>query len=430
MISAQRMADVVRLGLHGVVVHKVRSVLTILGILFGVWSVIAMLAINAGLSVESQRQLRNLGSTNIIIDSVKPAVSGGGSSSASGTSRILSYGLTRADADRLRDNPPGVVESAVMHWTRRNADAGAKRQSISVFAVEAHYADVAGATVESGRFINDIDVIRHRPCCLITRELAAEMFPCQDPLDKTLYLSDRAATHAFTVIGVLNQLPQALARQAGSGQRCAIIPLTTDLATFGEVMVYASQGSRDAERVAVSQCILRMRDEQAVLAAAPIVRELLERYHPGVRDYEVRVPVEEIELMKADRRRWNFMFVMIASVSLLVGGIGIMNIMLASVTERTREIGIRRALGAKRRHIVTQFLVESVTLTTIGGALGIAIGLLVPWIIRQALGFQTLTTTATLLVPFVMAVVVGLLSGLYPALRAARLDPVEALRHE
>ncbi|MCY2924158.1 MAG: FtsX-like permease family protein [Planctomycetota bacterium] len=265
---------------------------------------------------------------------------------------------------------------------------------------------------------------------MITRELAAELFPCQNPLDKTLYLSDRAATHAFTVIGVLDQLPQSLARQAGTGARCAIIPLTTDLATFGEVMVFAAQGSRDAERVEVSQCILRMADEQAVLAAAPIVRDLLERFHPGVRDYEVRVPVEEIELMKADRRRWNFMFVMIASVSLLVGGIGIMNIMLASVTERTREIGIRRALGAKRRHIVTQFLVESVTLTTIGGVLGIAIGLLVPWIIRRALGFETLTTAATLLVPFVMAVVVGLLSGLYPALRAARLDPVEALRHE
>ena len=218
MISSQRILDIVRLGLHGVVVHKVRSVLTILGILFGVWSVIAMLAINAGLTVESQRQLRNLGSTNIIIDSVKPALTGGGTSSGSGGGKsfVLSYGLTRADVERLRDNPPGVIESAVMHWTRKNADANGKRQSVSVFGVEANYADVAGVSLAAGRFISAADMIRRRACCLITRELAADLFPCQDPLGKTIYLSDRTAAHALTVIGVLDQLPQALSRHAGS----------------------------------------------------------------------------------------------------------------------------------------------------------------------------------------------------------------------
>jgi putative ABC transport system permease protein len=172
-----------------------------------------------------------------------------------------------------------------------------------------------------------------------------------------------------------------------------------------------------------------MADEQAVIDGAGIARNLLARFHQS-RDYEVTVPLELIEQRRKQLRLWNFMFVAIASVSLLVGGIGIMNIMLASVTERTREIGIRRALGAKRRDITTQFLVESVTLTTVGGLLGIAIGLLVPWAVEWLLHRTTIVTAYTLLLPFGMAVAVGLVSGLYPALRAARLDPIVALRHE
>jgi putative ABC transport system permease protein len=208
-----------------------------------------------------------------------------------------------------------------------------------------------------------------------------------------------------------------------------VVPMTADLARFGEMNIMVSAGSETYEKVAVSQCILQMADEQAVIDGATVARSLLERQHPK-QDYEVTVPLEIIEQIKQQRRLWNFMFLVIASVSLLVGGIGIMNIMLASVTERTREIGIRRALGAKRRDITVQFLIEAIALTTVGGLLGIFVGMLVPWAVERLLKFTTILVASTLVLPFVMAVVVGLVSGLYPALRAARLDPIEALRHE
>ena len=191
-----------------------------------------------------------------------------------------------------------------------------------------------------------------------------------------------------------------------------------------------TQGNWSAEKVEVSQIILQMTDEKAVVRAAPVIRSLLSRYHENT-DYNITVPLELIEQQEKQAELWNFMFLAIASVSLLVGGIGIMNIMLASVTERTREIGIRRALGAKRRDITIQFLIESVTLTTLGGLGGIITGgLLVPWIVQNILEFRTIITPVTLLLPFFMAAIVGLISGLYPATRAAKLDPIVALRHE
>ena len=158
-------------------------------------------------------------------------------------------------------------------------------------------------------------------------------------------------------------------------------------------------------------------------------RSLLARSHEQ-KDYEVTVPLELIEQRRKQRRLWNIMFFMIASVSLLVGGIGIANIMLASVNERTREIGVRRALGAKRRDIITQFLVEAISLTTVGGLMGIGVGMLVPFVVEPAVKMKTIITATTILLPFIMAIVVGLISGLYPAFRAARLDPIRALRHE
>lgn len=426
MKRIHKITDIVRLGLHGVVVHKARSALTILGILFGVWSVIAMLAINEGLREESQRALRELGSTNIIVDSVKPESDQAKAAQQQGGA--FNYGLKRGDVARLKSNVPGVESCAIMHQTTKIASAGTRRFSVVVVGVEANYDEVAGATLSAGRFVSDADVLRRMPHAVIPQSLARRLFGYRNPIGETLYLTD-INPKPFIVIGMLRELPNALITHAGQSGDCVLIPITTEQAQFGEMTFFQNQGNQTFERVEVSQCILRFADEHQVVRGAQVVRQLLERFHEE-RDYTVRVPAEQIRLMEADRKRWNFMFVMIASVSLLVGGIGIMNIMLASVTERTREIGVRRALGAKKGDIITQFLVESVTLTAIGGLLGIIIGLAVPWAIEQVLEFQTLVTPMTLILPFMMAVLVGLLSGLYPATRAAKLDPINALRHE
>ena len=421
MKALHKVGDIVLLGLHGVMVHKVRSALTVLGILFGVWSVIAMLAINAGASYESQMALRELGSNNIIINSVKPpeedkASQGGGHFAA------MTYGLTDLDVRRLRANIPGLANSVVVHQTVKTATAGDRRITVSVISTEPHYVRVVQTDLTAGRFISTYDMLRYKPHAVLTQGLADKLFPLDDPLGKAVALNG----DPYIVVGIVRQLPATL---AGASQSDILIPLSTDRARFGDLAIEFSQGSRKFEKVEVSQLILQMANDDAVLEGAMIARNLLRRFRES-QDYDVTVPLELIEQKRKQMQLWNYMFVSIASVSLLVGGIGIMNIMLASVTERTREIGIRRALGAKRRDIVTQFLVESVTLTAIGGTLGIAIGLLVPWVVQKMLGFLTIVTPSTLFLPFIMAVVVGLVSGLYPATRAAKLDPIVALRHE
>jgi len=426
MKAVHKIVDVVHLGLHSVGVHKVRSALTVLGILFGVWSVIAMLAINAGLSYESQRALRELGSSNIIVDSVKPGQQTGKASDQGRGAMI--YGLTDEDVTRLRENIPGVVRCVITHRTLKHGYVSGRTLPVSVIATEPSYAQVANVDflLVEGRFIENPDLIRRRPYCVITSSLARQLFICQDPLGHTLLLN----SEPFVVVGILRQLPRALATGSGSDVgNHVLIPITTDRKRFGEYTIMGTQGSRTFEKVEVSQVILQMRDEQAVLDGSDVARSLLNRYHDS-QDYEIRVPIEEIRVMRRDRRRWSFMFTAIAAVSLLVGGIGIMNIMLAGVTERTREIGIRRALGARKRDIVVQFLVEGVSLTALGGLLGVVVGIMVPWVIRQALHFTTIITPTTMLLPLLMAVAVGLISGLYPASRAAKLDPITALRHE
>jgi putative ABC transport system permease protein len=416
--------DVVRLGLHSLAVHKVRSFLTMLGIIFGVCSVIIMLAINEGSSYESQLVFRELGSDNIILTAVKPAADDSKASAQKGG--ILSYGLTGDDVDRLRGNVPNLVRCVTVRRTPNDASVGAKRESIDVFATEPDFAKVARIEMADGRFITHADMLPpSKANCVLAQPLAKRLFPCEDPLGKPLYLGSQP----FTVVGILRRLPAALAGEASTSGNYAVIPLAADRDRFGMYATRVAPGNITLERLELTQIILQMEDERAVVEGAGIARSLLARYHDKP-DYYVKVPVELLEQRRKQDAIWNFMFAMIASVSLVVGGIGIMNIMLASITERTREIGIRRALGGKRRDIMVQFLVESVTLTMVGGLVGIGVGVLAPWAVQTFLNKRTIVTAFTLVLPLVMSVAVGLVSGLYPAYRAAKLDPIVALRHE
>ncbi len=423
MKSTHKILDISRLGLHSLTVHKGRSALTALGIIFGVWSVIAMLSINEGASYQAQLYLRELGSDNIIIESQKAAQEE--SKATEQQWGTLHYGLKYDDVARLRESIPGIVRCAVAHRTLKYATTSGRSLTVTVVGTEPTYAEVARMQMSSGRFITSADVLRGKPYCVLTEALAKRFYPTQDPLGQTL----RLAGEPFTVVGVLTRLPQTLVGQSGNVDNYVIIPITADRRRFGEFTVMSTRGSRTFEKVEVSQIIIQMRDEQAVISAANIARSLLERHHEKA-DYTVQVPQELIEQQKKQRRLWNIVLFVITSVSLAVGGIGIMNIMLASVTERTREIGVRRALGAKRKDIIIQFLVESVTLTTAGGVIGIVIGMLIPVLIERSLGIPAIVTLFTLILPFAMAILVGLASGIYPAMRAAGLDPIIALRHE
>jgi putative ABC transport system permease protein len=416
-----KIIDVVLLGLRSLLVHKVRSFLTALGILFGVWSVIAMLAISGGLSSEAQKSLRALGSDNIIIDSEKPPTTN------TNAGRVATYGLTRGDVEGLK-GMDGVVNCAISHRLKQYAYANGVQQSVNVIATEPTYSQLASIElVPGGRFLSAADQLQAKAYCVITDQLARKLFKYDDPHGRTVKIGEEP----FMVIGVLRRLPEALARGQSDAGNCVLIPLSTDRVRFGEINVFFEQGTMSFEKVEVSQVILQMRDEKAVVDGAAVARRRLAQFHKDVLDYRITVPVELMEQKARQRQIWNIMFVTIACISLLVGGIGIMNIMLASVTERTREIGIRRAMGAKRADITVQFLVESVTLTFLGGLLGIVVGAVaIPLAVEHFLSIEVRPTALMLLLPFVVAVGVGLAAGLYPAYRAAKLDPIVALRHE
>ena len=425
MTGAHKLVDMVRLGLHSLTVHVVRSVLTAVGIIIGVCSVIIMLAVNQGASHKAQETLRRLGSNNIIINTVKLPEDESRVTAAHGI-KVRSYGLTHADVARLTGGSvPNIQRCVVVHRTLKDSYVRGKMLTVAVIATDPTYIQVAQTEILDGRFISSVDMLRSKPHCVVTASLARRLFGYKEPLGRIISIQGEP----FIVVGILGRLPATLAGRADDVGSNVVIPLTTNWARFGKISIRHVAGSFSAEKVEVSQIILQMTDEKSVLEGAKIAKPLLERYHEE-EDYETVVPLELIAQREEQMRLWNIMSVVIAAISLVVAGIGIMNIMLASVTERTREIGVRRALGAKRRDIVIQFLVESVALTAVGGLIGIGVGVLLSWRVEGWLGFATKMSATTLLLPLAMAVVVGLASGLYPALRAARLDPITALRHE
>jgi len=421
--SLNKATDVVALGLHSLLGHMVRSVLAVLSILFAVWSVIAMLAINEGIARRSLEELEKLGSDNLIIRSIKPT--GESDEKATESTRVLIYGLTRTDRDQLAANLPGVVLRVDSHIAMKNAIVGAKKLPAEVYGTTPEFLQAARIelTGSNSRFLTHADNLLRRNVCVMTHDLARKLYAYKDPVGRPVRL-DR---ETFTVVGVVGK---AAWIKGGGNLHQVYIPARTDRQRFGELAFHRTTGGYSWEKVEVSQIIFQMADADAIRTGAAIARSLLKRRHEN-EDYEVIVPIELIAQKKEQTRLWDMMFFAIAAVSLIVGGIGVANMMLSSVTERTREIGVRRALGAKKRDIVTQFLVEAVALTSVGGLLGIGIGVtVVPPVVRWALKVEAIITPVMLLIPFVMAVGVGLISGIYPAIRAANLDPIEALRHE
>ena len=415
----------IRLGVGSLLLHKLRSLLTTLGVLFGVSSVIAMLAIGEGASAEAQEQIRQLGSQNVILRSVKPRED---FDSGQQTTRVLSYGLTNADLERVQHTFPAVsfvVPVRELPQEVRYADRSLNPRVLATLPV---YQEVTGRVVKEGRFLAEEDNRTVANVCVLGYEVARHLFPFEEPLEKEV----KIGADYFTVIGVL--LPrmrlQDDAPNPGVETTAEVfIPLETGRKWFGDMQVKIRSGSRDMEEVQLHEIIVAVDEGEHVPVVAAAARTMLAKYHKD-QDYEIVVPLELLLRAEETKRIFNIVLGSIASISLLVGGIGIMNVMLATVTERTREIGIRRALGAKRKHIVTQFLVETVVLSVGGGLLGVALGLLIPLVVEYYADIRTIVTPAAPLFAFAISAGIGVVFGLYPAWRAANMDPVEALRHE
>ena len=426
-LSLTRLSRAVRLGVRSLWLHRLRSLLTVLGIVFGVCSVIAMLAIGEGASYEAQEQIKNLGSQNIILQSVKPPeeqkVSDKGSQSY-----VLEYGLTYADIRRIQFTIPGVTVLVPERIMREYAWNISRRVDCDVLATVPWFPTMRNQRVLQGRFFNDQEMAASANVCI----LGAEMVPLLFPLDSPLGRDVRVGGDYYRVIGVM----EALARRAktadannNSAAHRMFIPLETAKTRYGEILMKQRAGSFEAQRIQLHEVTVKVASREQVLPVADAIKQLMEHNHKK-KDYEMIVPLEMLREAERTKQIFNIVLGSIAAISLLVGGIGIMNIMLASVTERTREIGIRRALGAKRRDIITQFLVESVMLSGAGGIIGVALGVAIPWVVTRFAEMRTIVTFWSPVLAFGISALVGIVFGIYPAFRAARMDPVEALRHE
>lgn len=413
---------------QSLMLHKLRSFLTMLGLVFGVASVIVMLAIAEGASYEAQQQIESLGVRNIIVRSKKPVADA--QNRNDGAEFVLSYGLTWDDLDRIRTTLKVATGATPLREFRQEVRHLNRSLEGRVVGATPEYLNLTAAALQSGRFIESIDVSRQQNICVIGSELADELFPYENPLQKTVRIG---ANHFYRIVGVTSfRSPTGGAGSSLSAEdfnRDVYIPITTDRARFGEMIMYETSGSRSFERIELSQITVQIDHRHNVQKAAVVIEDLLKAFHTK-QDYAVTIPLELLEQAEQTQRIFSLLLGSTASISLLVGGIGIMNIMLATVTERTREIGIRRALGARRIDIVSQFLIETALLSLAGAMLGAIVGLTVPAGVSWLSGRTTIVTPTSPLIAVAVALVVGTGFGVYPARRAALMHPIEALRSE
>ena len=425
-----------QLGIRNLLLHKLRSLLTMLGTILGVGSVIAMLAIGEGSKREAVEQIRKLGATNVIVRSVKPDDSNKNQDEESGasqrnTSRISEFGLKYLDYEKLIATLPTVDRAVPMSLLRKNTQHGKNRvQNARVLGTTPAYQDVKSLSIERGRFLSDLDLQKTDNVVVLGAGVAEKLFGYEDPIDKTVLIGNGA----YNVIGLLAKGDSGTAKPGGFGEsnfnNDLYIPLTSSRGRFGEIQVIARAGSREYQKTELSEITLTVKDEGLVSQTADMAKKILSTTHTKGDDFEIKVPLELLRQAEKEKRIWNIVLGSIAGISLLVGGIGIMNIMLATVTERTREIGIRRALGAKRKDITSQFLVETVVLSASGGLLGILVGIAIPIAVSFFSDIRTHISVPSVVIAFSIAVTIGIVFGVYPARRAAMLDPIEALRHD
>ncbi len=412
----------IKTGAKDVLRHKLRSFLTMLGMVFGVGSVVAMLAVGEGASEEALEAIRKLGSHNIIITSVKPSATEAGGAQEE---KLDVYGLAYMDEDRIRETVPGVNRTVPARFMRKKAHHDATQTELRVVGTTPDWFEVVDRPITAGRVLNEEDCRNAAPVCVLTESGARKLLAKRNTIGQNI----RIASELFQVIGIVQNAKNTGGMQMPDSETDAYIPMSAGLNRFGEVEVQKTPSSIIMERVDLSQIIVEVKSDEDVKPAMKAIESLLASFHKK-QDYKIDVPLALLEEAAATKRRFNIVLGSIAAISLLVGGIGIMNIMLASVTERTQEIGIRRAIGARKRHIVVQFLVETCVLSIGGGIIGLIVGVSVPMIITRFAGMPTSVETYSLVLAFSISAGIGIIFGLYPAHRAANLDPVEALRRE
>lgn len=434
----------IQLSIKNLGLHPLRSLLTVLGILIGIASVIWALAITKGMGDEARKQVESLGADTIIVRSVKPPPE------KLSTQGITPYGLSREEFDMLVRTITTIKSAIPIREVRRKFQFESRAVDGRLVGCTPEYADVNKLKIASGHFITEAEGFNRDTSCVLAHKVAEKLFPVQDPIGKRVYMPE--STDFFTVVGVL-QPKQASAAIGGSlsaqdFSADIYIPIATLQQRVGDMIRRQTGSSFEYETIELNQITLRVASVSDVKRTAALIEEALAS-HNRMEDIAISVPLELLEQARTQQVMYMVLGLFIAAISLGVGGIGIMNIMLATVTERTREIGIRRALGAKRSDIVRQFLIETSVLSIFGGLSGILIGFLcgptinlvrafaewyapktiaqLPEVIREV---QPQILFESIPVAFYISLMVGILFGIYPAMRAAKMSPIEALRHE
>ncbi len=408
--------------------HLIRSLLATLGIVLGIAAVVAMLAISEGGRREALRQIEAQGVDNIILRSVKPVEGNAQQSTRSFTQR---YGITRRDVEHIRNTFENIRLLVPVMDTRRDIFIGQQTTDIEAVATTPEFLEVTRCRLvdRRSRFLKHTDGQVLDPVCVVGIKAARRLFAHLDPFAQTVVIGNVS----FRVIGLMES--PVGGRLAGQYEldNLVCLPLETARALWGGIRMQMRHGL--AEQVDYDFLFLSAKETQAIPGTAGRLRTYLRSVHTQT-DYEVQVPYELLQSAQKTQRIFTVVMTSIAAISLLVGGIGIMNIMLANIFERTREIGVRRALGARKRDILFQFLAESVLLTSIGGGLGAGLGIATAAVAETVsrmggeAGLKAVVTPESLVVALVVSVITGITFGTHPAWKAAQLDPLTALRHE
>jgi len=407
-----------RRSIDNLLMHKLRSLLTMLGMIFGVGAVLSMLSIGAGAQQQVMAFIEDLGVHNLIVEAREAP-----DRNTWAKTRQQSPGLTFRDVRVMESTVPGIDSlSPRKRFIPSKLVPKPQGDAPVVYGVGANYLAIGGIRLTSGRFFSENEAAGAEPVCVLGDAARTALFGLDDPIGRFVKVNEQW----FRVIGTAG--PQAVAQSDVAGipaqDRNNLVYVPTGAAMF------RLEDNYSAIRDEIDGVYVRVKPDVDITTAAATVRGILAASHRGADDYALVVPAELLAEQQRTKRIFDIVMVALASISLLVGGIGIMNIMLASVLERTPEIGLRRAIGARKTDVIRQFVIETTLIAVIGGILGLALGAAMSRLIASFAGWSTIVTPGSLLLSFSVSVLIGLVFGVYPAVKAASLDPVQALHYE
>jgi len=406
----------IRLAVRGLADHKFRSFLTMLGIIFGVASVITMLSIGEGAKRKAIAKYQDLGVNNIIVREKKLS-----DQELEEVRAKFSQGLSIQDAAVIKEIVPNVVKVASQSESSPEVKYGDKSIKSTLIGVSPELIEMINYKLKSGDFINTSQYNQRLKVCVIGASVASRLFQHEDPIGKMVKIEDQW----LEVIGVLESksiFTETVGELAARDLNTDVyIPLTTFLNRFSRENILLSE---------VQQITIQVDGSNHLIEASKVIKEILKRRHFNNDDFSIIIPFELLKQEEKERQIYNFLLGAIAAISLIVGGIGIMNIMLATVMERTREIGIRRAIGARKADIMSQFVTEAVAISITGGIIGVLLGITLSLIVSLVTDVSTYIQIYSIFLAFAFSVIVGISFGYLPAKNAANLKPVDSIRYE